>query len=356
MGRITKKEVRYFFGLDMSQGMNQGMSQGMRLGLGLLLLGLHSLSSAEPLKASPQRDLLGNYPVKPIRVVVPFNAGGPNDFVARVVGQKLSADWGGQPLVIDNRAGAGGNLGTALVARAPGDGYTVLLAGLHFVVNPALYADKSFDIEKDFVGVTNVAISAVVIVANPRFSGRNVQELQTLAKSNRINYGSPGSGTAGHLAAECWSQVAGVSLQHIPYKGAAPVLSDLLGGQIELAFTALPPVVPHVRAGRLKALAVTTRQRSSALPEVPTVEASGYSGFFVDNMYGWLMPRATPPAIVKFLNTRIANAVASSEVKQRLNDQGYETIANRSEEFASYLHSELLKWTKVVHASSMRVE
>ena len=235
------------------------------------------------------------YPNKPIRMVVPFAAGEPSDVVIRMVGQKLTEAWG-QTMVIDNRGGAGGNIGVSLVAKSAPDGYTLVLASMHFVVNPSLYRSAGYDAEKDFTAVTNIAISPVIIAAHPSLAARDPRELAQLGKRNTIDYGSPGTGTAGHLAGELFNTVAGIKMQHIPYKGAAPAFADLLGAQIKLAITAMPIATPHVKAGRLRAIAVTTLQRSPALPDAPTVAESGYPGFFVDNMYGVLAPRGTPNA------------------------------------------------------------
>ena len=296
-----------------------------------------------------------DYPSKPIRMVVPFPPGGPNDVIARIIGGKLNEAWG-QAVVIDNRAGAGGNIGTVLVAKSPADGYTLLLNAMHFVVNSALYANAGYEPERDFVAVTNAAISAVIIVVHPSLPVRDVHELVQAAKRSALDYGSPGTGTAGHLAGELFSSVAGVKLQHIPYKGAAPAVTDLLGGQIKLVITAIPPTVPHVRAGKLRALAVTTLQRASVMPDVPTVAESGYNGFFVDNMYGVVVPRGTSSTVVSRLHTTIARVLQMTDVKERLTSQGYEPLGNTPAQFADYLRAETSKWAKVVRASGLRAE
>jgi len=296
-----------------------------------------------------------SYPVKPIRLVVPFAAGGPNDFVARIVGQKLTEALG-QPVVIDNRAGAGGNIGTELVAKAARDGYTLCLVGMHFVVNPSLYENAGYDALKDFAPVTLAAVSPVIIVAHPSLPARNVRELVQLAKRNHLNYGSPGTGTAGHLAGVLFDMVAGVKMQQIPYKGAAPAISDLLGGQVKLGFMAFPPATPHVRAGRLRGIAVTTLQRSAALPDVPTVAESGFPGFSVDNMYGVLTTGGTPQSTLERLNQEIVRVVRMPDVSGRLTSQGYEPVGDTPEHFAAYLRTELEKWAKVVKESGLHVE
>ena len=295
------------------------------------------------------------YPTKPIRIVVAFPAGGPSDFVVRMIGPKLTEMWG-QPLVVDNRAGAGGNIGTELVAKSAPDGYTLLLVGMHFVVNPSLYSAAGYNVEKDFTPITNAAVSPAIIAVHPSLPARDVRELIDLAKRTALDYGSPGTGTAGHLAGELFTSVAGIRMQHVPYKGAAPAVIDLLGGQIKVTITAMPPITPHVRAGKLRAIAVTTLQRSGALPEVPTVAESGFPGFFVDNMYGIVAPKRTPRAIVEKLHAGIARVINSADIKERLIAQGYDPLANPPAEFGQYLRAEVAKWAKVVKDSGLRVD
>jgi len=288
-------------------------------------------------------------------MIVPFAPGGPNDVVARVVGQKLTESWG-QTLIIDNRGGAGGNIGVVLAARAPADAYTLVMVGLHFVVNPALYASAGYDVEKDFVPVTNVAISATVLVTHLSLAARDLREFVQLAKKGAVDYGSPGTGTAGHLAAELLNTIAGIKMQHIPYKGASLAVTDLVGGQIKVAMIAVPGVTPHVRAGKIRAIAVSTLQRASAMPEVPTVAESGYPGFFVDNIYGVLAPRGTPNENVLQLHSAIAQALKSPEARERLTAQGYDPVGNTPAQFAAYLRAELMKWSKLIKDSAMRAE
>jgi len=295
------------------------------------------------------------YPAKAIRMVVPFAAGGPSDVVARIIGLNLTEAWG-QAVVIDNRPGAGGNIGTDLVAKAVPDGYTLLLVGMHFVVNPSLYATAGYDAEKDFAPVTNAAISPAILAVHPSLPVRDARELVQLAKRSALDYGSPGTGTAGHLAGELFNTVAGTKMQHVPYKGAAPAISDLLGGQIKLAVTALPPVTPHVRSGKLRAIAVTTLHRSSALSEVPTVAESGFPGFFVDNMYGVMAPAHTPQPVITQLHTGIVRALKAPATAQRLTTQGYDPLGNSPREFREYLTAEVRKWAKVIRESGMRAD
>lgn len=294
------------------------------------------------------------YPTKPIRIVVPFAAGGPNDFIARVIGQKLTEVWG-QQVVVDNRAGAGGNIGAQLVAKAPADGYTLALHSTAFVVNSSLYTAPGYDL-KDFEAVTLAAVSPVIIVAHPSFPAGNVQELVQLAKQRPLNYASPGTGTTGHLGGELFNTLAGTKMQHVPYKGAGPAVADLLGGQIQLGFTAVPPAAPHIKAGKLKAIAVTTKTRTASLPEVPTVAESGFPGYEVDNMYAVVAPRGTPRATVDRISREIARIVQAPDVKERLTGQGFDPVGMTPAAFEKYLRTEFGKWAKVVKQSGARVD
>lgn len=295
------------------------------------------------------------YPSRPIRIIVPFSAGGPNDVIARIIAQKLTGAWGTN-VIVDNRAGAGGNIGTELVARATADGYTLGLVSTAFVVNPSLYASAGYDPLKDFAPVTLAAVSPVIIVAHPSFPARNVGELVQLAKKTPIVYASPGAGTTGHLGGELFNTIAGINMQHVPYKGAAPAVTDLLGGQVKLGFVAVPPAAPHVKAGRLRAIAVTTAKRTASLPDVPTVSESGYSNYEVDNMYGVIAPAGTPRPVIEQLNREIARIVHAPDVKERLEGLGFDPVASSVEAFAQYLRTESVKWAKVVRQSGARVE
>lgn len=295
------------------------------------------------------------YPSRPIRIVVPFAAGGPNDFIARVIGQKLTERWG-QPVVIDNRGGAGGNIGTAIVARAAPDGYTLALVSTAFVVNPSLYTSVEYDVFKDFAPVTLAALSPVIIVAHPTLPIRDVRSLVQLAKDSRLNYASPGAGTTGHLGGELFNAMAGLKMQHVPYKGAGPAISDLLGGQIQLGFMAVPPAAPHIRSGRLRAIAVTTLKRTAALPDVPTVAESGYSNFSVDNMYAVIAPRGTPPAVIDRLQSEISSIIRIPEIADRLTGQGFDPVGSKPALLADYFRSEFGKWRKIVTESGARVD
>jgi tripartite-type tricarboxylate transporter receptor subunit TctC len=296
------------------------------------------------------------YPAKPVRMIVPFAAGGPADLVARVLSAKLSSAWG-QALVIENRGGAGGNIGIAAVARSAADGYTILLATSGLMSNPSLYKDTGYDPFRDFAPITVVGNSATVVVRNPSLAGINtMQDLERLARTSKVDFATPGIGLAGHLAGELFKVRAGIHMQPIPFAGAAPATAALLGGQVALGFMAIPATVPHIKSGRLVAIAVTSPQRLALLPEVPTVAESGYPGFQVDNMYGVLAPRGTPAEIVRKLHVDIVGALKDPEVRKPLLAATIEIVGNSPEEFAAYIASEYAKWAEVVKASAARVE
>jgi len=295
------------------------------------------------------------FPEKPVRMIVSFAAGGPNDFIARVISQKLTEYWG-LPVIVDNRPGAGGNIGSELAAKAPADGYTLTLVSTAFVVNPSLYKKTGYDPFKDFAPITLAAVSPLVFVTHPSLPAKNIRDVVQLAKKSPMSYASPGAGTTGHLGGELLNAMAGVKIQHIPYKGAGPAVTDLLAGQLKFGLVALPPAVPHIKSGRLTGIAVTTLKRVSILPEVPTVAESAYPDYQVDNMYGILATGGTPKAVVSKLHADIARALAASDVKDRLLAQGFEPLGSPPDEFSRYLKSEAVKWAKVVKDSGAKVD
>jgi tripartite-type tricarboxylate transporter receptor subunit TctC len=299
---------------------------------------------------------LAQYPSKPVRMVVPFAAGGPADLVARLLSAKISAAWG-QALVIENRGGAGGNIGIASVARATPDGYTILLATSGLMSNPALYKDTGYDLFKDFAPVTVVGNSATVVVRNPGLAGVNtMHDIEELARRSKTNFATPGIGLAGHLAGELFKVRAKIDMQPIPFAGAAPATAAVLGGQVQLGFMAIPATIPHIKAGRLVAIAVTSPQRLALLPDVPTVAESGYPGFQVDNMYGVLAPQGTPPEIVKKLHADIVTVLKDPELRRSFAAATIDIVGDTPEEFARYIGTEYAKWAAVVKASGARVE
>ena len=300
--------------------------------------------------------LAQQYPSRPVRMIVPFPAGGPADLVARMLSAKLPDAWG-QPLVIENRGGAGGNIGTAAVARSVPDGYTILLTTSGLMSNPSLYKNTGFDPVKDFAPVTVVGNSATIVVRHPGLEGVNsMRDIEQLARTAKVDFATPGIGLAGHLAGELFKTLAKVEMQPIPFAGAAPAIASVLSGQVQLGFMAVPSTVPHIRSGRLVAIAVTSPQRLAMLPEVPTVAESGYPGFQVDNMYGVLAPQGTPPEVVKKLHGDILRVLQSPEVKSSFAAAAIDIVANSPEEFARYIEVEFAKWAQVVKASGARVE
>ncbi|MET0442195.1 MAG: tripartite tricarboxylate transporter substrate binding protein [Casimicrobiaceae bacterium] len=298
------------------------------------------------------------YPTKPVRVVVPFPAGGTTDILARAASQKLSETWGQQALV-DNRPGAGGNIGAELVAKAPPDGYTLLMGtvGTH-AINSSLYPKMPYDHVKDFAPVILVAGVPNVLVVHPSLPVNSVQELIAYAKANpgKLNFASSGSGTSIHLSGELFKVMTGVQMTHIPYKGSAPALTDLVGGQVQLMFDNLPSSLAFIKAGKLRALAVTSAQRSPALPDVPTVAESGVPGFEASSWFGLLAPAGTPRDIVTKINADTQKWLASPDAKDKLAAQGAAAAGGSPEDFAKHIQAETAKWARVVKESGAKVE
>ncbi len=298
------------------------------------------------------------YPSKPIRLVVPFPAGGTTDILARAVAQKLTEAWG-QPVVVDNRPGAGGNIGSELVAKAAADGYTLEMGtvGTH-AINPSLYAKMPYDHVKDFAPVILVAGVPNVLVVNPGVPAHSVAELIAYAKTHpgKLNFASSGSGTSIHLSGELFKVMSGADMMHVPYKGSAPALADLIGGQVQLMFDNLPSSLPQIRAGKLRALAVTSGTRAAALPDTPTIAESGLPGFEASSWFGVLAPAGTPPAIVSKLNAEIAKWLASPEAKEKMQSQGANAAGGSPEDFARHIQAETAKWAKVVKDSGAKVD
>ena len=295
------------------------------------------------------------YPEKPVRVVVPFAAGGPADLTARLIAQKLSEQWK-QPVVVDNRGGAGGNIGTALAGQALPDGYTLLLTTSVFVCNPSLYKNTGYDPFKDFEPITLAGVSATVVSRHPSYTAvSSMQDILQQSKIAPIAYASPGIGTAGHLAAELFRTITKANLQQVPYKGAGPAMTALLGGEVRLGFTAVPPVVALARTGKLVPVAVTSLKRIDVLPNVPAVSES-YPGFEVDNMYGLLAPKKTPAALIRKINADTLIALKQPDLRQRFAQDAFEIRGNTPEEFGQYLRAEFTKWAKVVKESGVKVD
>jgi tripartite-type tricarboxylate transporter receptor subunit TctC len=298
------------------------------------------------------------YPAKPIRFVVAFPPGGGTDIIARSIAQKLS-DRLAQQVVVDNRPGAGGNIGTDIVAKAAPDGYTMLMGSAGpLAINASLFASMPFDPVRDLAPVTLAASTPNVLVVHPSLEAATVKELIALARAHPggINFASSGHGTPAHLAGELFNSMAGVKLVHVPYKGAAPALADLLGGQVQLMFSTMPPALPHVKDGKLRALAVTSAKRSPAAPDLPTVDEIALPGFEANTWHGVVVPARTPAAIVARLNREIVAILHLPDVVERFSSQGAEALGTTPEEFAAYIRSETLKWAKVVRDSGAKAE
>ncbi|MDD2692784.1 MULTISPECIES: tripartite tricarboxylate transporter substrate binding protein [Simplicispira] len=298
------------------------------------------------------------YPTKPITIVVPFSAGGTTDILARLVGQYLTTELG-QPVVVDNKAGAGGNIGGALAAKAPADGYTLFMGtvGTH-AINAALYKKMPFDHVKDFAPLSRVANVPNLLVAHPSQPFKTVPEMIAYAKANpgKINFGSPGNGASPHLSGELFKSMAKVELTHIPYKGSAPAVSDLLGNQIAIMFDNMPSVIPHVRSGKLRAIAISTAKRSPELPDVPTIAEAGVPGYEAVSWFGLFAPAATPKPVLDKLSTALSKVLANPEVQKKISAQGGETVNETPAQFAAFIRSETTKWGKVVKESGATVD
>ena len=298
------------------------------------------------------------YPTKIITIVVPFAAGGTTDILARIIAQGLTTELG-QSVVVDNRAGAGGNIGGQLAARAAADGYTLFMGtvGTH-AINAALYKKMPFDPVKDFAPLTRVANVPNLLVANPAQPYKTVQELIAYAKANpgKVNFGSSGSGSSIHLSGELFKSMAKVDMQHVPYKGSAPAVTDLLGNQIGIMFDNMPSAIQHVRSGKLRPIAVTTAKRSPELPDVPTIAEAGVPGYEATSWFGMFAPAGTPAPIVAQLNKALVKVLAQPDVKKKINEQGAETAGETPEQFAAFIQTEAVKWGKVVKESGASVD
>lgn len=296
------------------------------------------------------------YPERPVRVVVPFPPGGGTDIVARLVlsrlGERMNASF-----VIDNRGGAGGTIGTDLVAKAPADGYTLgLVSGSH-AINPSLYPRLPYDTLRDFSAVTQLVAGPGLLVATPALGARTVKDVIAIAKAKPgLTYASAGNGTPPHLAGELFRTLAGIGLVHVPYKGNAQAMTDLVGGQVALSFPTIPSALPLARAGKLVAIAVTSSRRSAVLPDVPTVAESGLPGYEAVSWYGVVAPARTPEPVRTRLQQELRTVVYAAETRERLIDQGLDPVADTPADFARYIAGEIAKWSKVVAASGARVE
>jgi tripartite-type tricarboxylate transporter receptor subunit TctC len=298
------------------------------------------------------------FPTRPIRLIVPFPAGGGTDIVGRVLGQKLHESLG-QPVVIDNRSGAGGTLGTALAAKSSPDGYALLLVPTSHVINPSIYAKLPYDTERDFSPITMVASAAILMAVNPRVPAETMRGFIEAAKASPQaigNYGSAGAGTVFHLTGELFKQLTGLALQHVPYRGGGPTVTALIGGEIPLAFETMLALQPHVRAGTLRALAITSPQRSAIMPEIPTTAEAGFPSMVADNSYALFAPAGTPAPILAQLHDATVAALRLPDVRDRLREQGAEVVGNSPTELAAYVAAEIPKWAALARQAGVKPE
>jgi tripartite-type tricarboxylate transporter receptor subunit TctC len=297
------------------------------------------------------------YPNRPVRIVVPFAPGGATDIVTRVVAQRLNDAWG-QTVVVDNRGGAGGNIGGDIVAKAPADGYTVLMtSGSIVTANPHMYRKMPFNPERDLAAVTNVASGPQIVAVNAGFGAKTLAEFTALAKAKprTINFGSAGIGTQTHLAAENFISAAGIEVTHVPYKGEGPALTDLVGGQIQFVTPNLSAAIGFVQQGKLRALAITSRERSKQLPNVPTV-AETLPGFENLGWFGFMVPAGTPTAIIDKLNKDTVKVLQSAELRTRFEQLGMDPVGNSSAEFARAIKEESARWAKIIRDRKLYVD
>jgi tripartite-type tricarboxylate transporter receptor subunit TctC len=295
------------------------------------------------------------YPTRPIRVVLPFAPGGSTDALARILAPKMGEALG-QTIIIDNRPGAGGNVSGEIVARSNPDGYTILMASAMLTTNKSLYSKLTYDPEKDFAPITHLGGGPYVLVAHPALPARNVQELIAVAKSKPLHYASSGIGGASHLAGELLKMRTGVDMPHVPYKGGGPAALAVLSGETPILFGTIASSIGHLKAGRLKALAVSGLKRSSFLPDVATVDESGVKGFNVTTWDGFVAPAATPQAVIARLNGETVKVLRTAEVRDAVRNMGYEPTGTTPEEFAQFLRAETVLWSKVIKDANIRAD
>ena len=310
-----------------------------------------ALVAAMPATAEP------GWPGKPVKILFGFPPASATDVIARVVGQKLQDKWG-QPVIIDNRPGAGGNLGSQLAARAPADGYTIFFGTVANAISASLYSNLHYDYLKDFTPITLVATTPLVLVAPPNLPAKDVKGLIAYAKANpgKLNFGSGGVGTSNHLAGELFKSATGTDLVHVPYKGTPAAYTDLMSGKIQLMWDNIVAVTPHVKAGRLKPIAVTSAQRAPSLPDVPTMAESGLPKFEAVSWIGALVPTGTPKEIVDKIHTDLVAVLRMPEVKEQLAQSGAVVVGDTPEQFASWNHNEIAKWSKAVQLSGAKAD
>jgi tripartite-type tricarboxylate transporter receptor subunit TctC len=297
------------------------------------------------------------YPTRPIRVIVPFPPGGSTDVIARLIAQKLTEAWG-QQVVVDNRSGAGGNIGMGMAANASPDGYTILSVSSSYVVNPSLYSKAPYDPFKSFIPITNAAAAPNIFTAHSSVPVKSIPELIALVKKDtkKYNIGTPGIGTTPDLSAELLKMTTKLDIVRVPYSGAGPAVAAIAGNQVPIACTVMPPIIPHIQAGRVRGLAVTAAKRSSALPDVQTMAEAGFKGQEADTLAGFLVPAGTPKAAVDKLSAEIQRILAQPDIRERISAQGFDVIASTPEQFAAQIRSEVEKWGKVIRSAGIKVD
>jgi tripartite-type tricarboxylate transporter receptor subunit TctC len=324
----------------------------MRLLLRTLLIATAGFAA---LSASAQTAT--NYPSKPIKIIVPFPPGGTTDALARILGQRFTAAWG-QPVVVENRPGAGATVGADVVAKSPADGYTLLMGAAHHTIAQAVYGKLPYNFGRDFAPVSVIALVPNMVVVNANVPAKTIQELVALANAQpgKLNYGTAGAGTAHHLIGEMFKLRTGVDIMHVPYKGSAPALADLVGGQVQLMFDTVTSGLPQIKAGKTRALAVTTAKRSSAMPDVPTLSETILPGFDVGTWFGIVAPAGTSPAIVEKIHAEIASTVNAPDVRKHLLEMGAEPVGNSPSEMAAQIKSELSAYESLAKQIKLNVE
>ena len=324
----------------------------MRRALGLLALALAAFVAPGPARAQP-----ADWPARPVRFILPFPPGGGTDILGRLIAERLSASLG-QPVVAENRGGAGGNLGAEAAAKSAPDGYTIVLVAPSLAISPSLYSRLNYDPVKDFAPVSLVATVPNVMITNPSVPANTLKEFIALAKTKpgEMNFGSGGSGTSNHLAGELFNIVAGVKLVHVPYKGVNLAMNDVLSGRVQLVFIGIPAAAPHIKAGKLRALALAAPQRSAVLPDVPTADEAGLTKFEVTTWYGILAPAGTPRTVVVRLNGELGKIMHSPELRERLDALATDPVTSTPEEFADLIRREIVKWGEVVREAGLKAE
>lgn len=299
-----------------------------------------------------------NFPQRPVRIVVPYTTGGSNDVIARLLAQQLQEAWG-QPVVVENKPGAAGNIGASDIAKSAPDGHSLLLTNINIVsMNPGLIANMPFDPQKDFAPISLLGTTALALVVHPSVQANNVRELIDLARNGpgRLNYASSGNGSPQHMSAEMFKAMTKTSLTHIPYRGAAPAVNDLLAGQVQVTVGVVNQLIPHIRAGKLKALGVTTRKRLAQMPDVPTLDEAGVQGYESEIWLGLAAPAATPPAIIEQINQAVRKAMASADVVSKLQSQGIDVMVSSPDQMRQRGLEDLKRWGDIIRTAGIKVD